>query len=408
GQNTNYLNSTALNARPDGYGRFEPGNAFWLYLRNDDDGAIPATSLSFPEMQTVSPDSFVYTLQPGWNQIGNPYSFPIPWDGVRSAFKEALQIYRWNGEAWLDSLGKAGWTPLLNQNLILEPWTGFAVLNTTDNFVNIVFDPTSVIGVGIGGKKDPVEKNVGWQVILQAENEIGFDINIAGMHPQASNEQDHFDYPDPSSPEGRGVAIVFDRNNWAAANPLFATDIRTYTPEGGLWEFGIRSSGSAVDLNIPEMQNLPENFTVAIYDAKFNRRYFPAEGENIVLRAVNNDERNRFSLYVGPETLLNDVLSGIERLVPNKSALSQNFPNPFNPTTIIPYQVAQDGRVKLRIYSVLGQLIRTLVNENQSAGYHEISWDGRSDSGREAASGIYFYMLESAGEQSVKRLLKLK
>jgi|GEM_PF-6062016 len=406
GQNSSYLNSTALNASPGGYGRFEPGNAFWLYLRTDDDGAIPTTTLSFPEMQTVSPDSFVYSLQPGWNQIGNPYSFPIPWDSVRSSSKEELQIYRWNGQAWEDSLGKSGWTPLLNQNFNLQPWSGYAVLNTTINSVNIVFDPSS--GLGKELKSEPVQKTAGWQVILQAENKYGFDVNIAGMDPLASDEKDRYDYPDPSSPEGRGVSIVFNRNTWASENHFFATDIRALSSEGGLWTFGILGSGSAVDLKIPEMQNVPENFTVAIYDAKFERRYLPLQGETIALRSVRNDETERFSLYVGPEEQLNDALSGIERLIPNESALVQNYPNPFNPSTMIPYQVAREGRVTLRIYSVLGQLIRTLVNENQPAGYHEIRWDGRSDTGREAASGIYFYMLESAGKQSVKRLIKLK
>jgi TolB protein len=74
--------------------------------------------------------------------------------------------------------------------------------------------------------------------------------------------------------------------------------------------------------------------------------------------------------------------------IPKEFALQQNYPNPFNPVTTIPYQLPQSGQVHLDIYNIVGQLVETLVNEYQNAGYYSIVWDAT-----EAGSGIYLYRI---------------
>ncbi len=91
------------------------------------------------------------------------------------------------------------------------------------------------------------------------------------------------------------------------------------------------------------------------------------------------------------------------------NSLSQNRPNPFNPETAIPYTLAQDGRVAIRIYDVAGRLVRTLVNAPQRAGPQVARWDGRGDGGRGMASGIYFYRIEYPdGTVSARKLTILR
>lgn len=86
--------------------------------------------------------------------------------------------------------------------------------------------------------------------------------------------------------------------------------------------------------------------------------------------------------------------------LPETFALEQNFPNPFNPSTEIAYQLpanteaAGARRAWLKIYNLLGQEIRTLVDQNQAPGYYSVTWDGRDDFGREVSSGVYLYRLE--------------
>ena len=76
-------------------------------------------------------------------------------------------------------------------------------------------------------------------------------------------------------------------------------------------------------------------------------------------------------------------------------ALNQNYPNPFNPTTQITYALAAPGVVSLQIYNVLGQVVATLVNGNSGAGTFNVTWNGKDDLGRPAASGVYIYRLHA-------------
>ncbi|MFH1679564.1 MAG: agmatine deiminase family protein [Candidatus Eisenbacteria bacterium] len=77
--------------------------------------------------------------------------------------------------------------------------------------------------------------------------------------------------------------------------------------------------------------------------------------------------------------------------------LHPNAPNPFNPSTTFRFDLKYPERVDLLVFDASGRLVRRLVNEDRSAGSHEVVWDGKDDSGREAPSGVYFYRLRAAG-----------
>jgi hypothetical protein len=101
-----------------------------------------------------------------------------------------------------------------------------------------------------------------------------------------------------------------------------------------------------------------------------------------------------------------------EESSPTDFHLSQNYPNPFNPTTRIRYTVGtkqtQPVPVSLKIYNVLGQLVRTLVDEEKAAGSHRVTWDGRDDGGQKLSSGVYLYRLEIENLRVSRRMLLLK
>jgi len=96
------------------------------------------------------------------------------------------------------------------------------------------------------------------------------------------------------------------------------------------------------------------------------------------------------------------------RLRPDTFALDQNMPNPFNPSTTITYQMPEAGEVKLVVYNLLGQEIRTLVDEALDAGYHKVVWDGTDALGRQVASGIYIYRIKAASNTYARRMMLLK
>ncbi len=94
--------------------------------------------------------------------------------------------------------------------------------------------------------------------------------------------------------------------------------------------------------------------------------------------------------------------------LPIRSELLQNHPNPFNPTTTIPFAVSTPSDVLLIVYSPLGQEVKTLVFEAMEPGYHRVTWDGRDNLGRSVASGIYLYRLVVGDFVDVKKALLVK
>ena len=98
---------------------------------------------------------------------------------------------------------------------------------------------------------------------------------------------------------------------------------------------------------------------------------------------------------------------------PEKTQLLANYPNPFNPETWIPYELATDTTVKITIYNTQGVVIRTLELGHQSAGYYTgrdraAYWDGRNALGEQVASGIYFYQFETDEISSMRKMVILK
>ncbi|RKU37225.1 hypothetical protein C6496_10795 [Candidatus Poribacteria bacterium] len=108
---------------------------------------------------------------------------------------------------------------------------------------------------------------------------------------------------------------------------------------------------------------------------------------------------------------LRQLLMPIER--PIETKLHANYPNPFNPETWIPYQLAEDTEITIRIYNASGQVVRTLFTGNRAAGYYlsrskAAYWDGRNELGEPVASGVYFYELATPTFKQTKQLVVLK
>ena len=130
----------------------------------------------------------------------------------------------------------------------------------------------------------------------------------------------------------------------------------------------------------------------------------PGEGEAVSVRLAEADLRD-----VNNERDVIETTDAAETFVPTASSLHQNRPNPFNPVTMICYDVATPGVVSIRIYNVSGQLVRTLLDEFKGVGSYEAVWDGRDNSGATVTTGIYFYRMTAHGFASqTKKMLLLK
>ena len=94
---------------------------------------------------------------------------------------------------------------------------------------------------------------------------------------------------------------------------------------------------------------------------------------------------------------------------PTAFALGANYPNPFNPATIIPLVVpAEAGDVDLTIYNVLGQPVRQVWNGPLAAGEHRLTWDGRDRQGQPVAAGVYLFRLQAGDQTRIRKMVKLE
>jgi hypothetical protein len=103
-----------------------------------------------------------------------------------------------------------------------------------------------------------------------------------------------------------------------------------------------------------------------------------------------------------------DIAEFEAKPVPTVYSLSQNFPNPFNPTTTIGYAIPKTGQVELAVFNTAGQKVRTLVAEEQSAGFYKMVWDGRNELGESVASGVYIYRLHSGSFSKTAKMNLIK
>jgi hypothetical protein len=119
----------------------------------------------------------------------------------------------------------------------------------------------------------------------------------------------------------------------------------------------------------------------------------------------------------GDQVILDDVMAQASVItsvadnspeLPAGFELAQNYPNPFNPSTSISFSLSQPGNVKLAIYNLNGQLVRTLLNTQMTSGQHNTAWDGMDDHNNPVTSGIYLYRLTSGHQTLSKRMVLLK
>jgi len=103
-----------------------------------------------------------------------------------------------------------------------------------------------------------------------------------------------------------------------------------------------------------------------------------------------------------------DVESPVDLALPSSFTLSQNYPNPFNTTTVISYCLRKNAHVRVVVYNLRGQKVKTLVDEQKPAGEYQTTWEGRNDSGEEVASGVYFYRMNAGDFSQTKKMVLLR
>ena len=183
-------------------------------------------------------------------------------------------------------------------------------------------------------------------------------------------------------------------------------------------ELGKRvSAGSPVDLNRDGVVSILDLILASQAIGSITASAPPAIGAESVdaatieawIAQARLEDNGSLAFREGIKVLENLLAS----LIPEQTALHRNYPNPFNPETWIPYQLAESADVTLMIYDMSGQLVRRLAVGHQAAGMYQsrtraVYWDGRNHLGEPVASGLYFYTLTADDFTATRRMLILK
>lgn len=114
------------------------------------------------------------------------------------------------------------------------------------------------------------------------------------------------------------------------------------------------------------------------------------------------------TIPVGGESELIEAPVAVNQPLPTGYDLGQNYPNPFNPTTTIKYFLPEISNVQVVVVNIMGQTVRTLIDQVQLAGEHNVVWDGRDEAGASVASGIYLYRMQAGSFTQTRKMVLMK
>jgi hypothetical protein len=391
---------------------FTQGKAYWLIaLENhrigtgDDDGFTAATD-----------GMFAITLEPGHNLVGIPFDFPVAWD---SCFVDTLST--------LDPRTASVVQPpvgyVVGQGYqfdvgTLVPFDGYWVNNLTA--APVVLRIPAIAEDGGGMRAAPIESETGWHItVTVSANEAVAGTAVVGVADGAADEWDAFDRAMPPLVPGRSLGVCVTNPNWEERPGRYARDLRSIAAiDGRVWSldvaksFADESGGDNTTMSVAGFDGLPGGARAVLIDRKLGRTVDLLE--QTVYRfylgrraAEAGDQKGRFAIVVGNEEFVATQVASMA-MPPEHTELHQNRPNPFNPSTVVRYDLAEPGTVSLRVYDVRGSLVRVLEQRERGAGRYEAGWDGRNDQGARVASGVYFYRLVVGRFAATRKMLLLK
>ncbi len=369
-------------------GAFTQGKSFWLATVKD--------KFFSDAGQSYKPENVELNLQPGWNQIGHPFAFPVRTQEVFNASADTVGLSSFYG---YDGSFKPA-----DQ---LAPGKGYFIKNMNTGARTITIPPLAAKNSSRLARPSP-RQDEEWEIRLHAQAGRHVDgYNIMGSNKASLAEWDARDQPEPPPAPGKYLSLYFPHPDWRVYPDRYATDFRPAFDEGEIWELAIATNlpSAAVEIKCEGLETVPEEFAVYMLDEQLLVSQDLRKNPVYTVAAHSRTPKNSLRLVVGkPEFFEHEHLPLNQ--IPAAYELSQNFPNPFNPATAMRLGLPAAGNVTLKIHDTLGREIRTLLrNAAKSPGFHIAVWDGKDESGLAVASGVYFYRLTVNGFSQIRKMI---
>ena len=369
-------------------GTFEEGTGFWLITN---DGA------PFDVENGQSSDAsvpFNLTLQPGWNQIGNPYAFALAWPG--DLIDPRIE----------DPVSFDG-TEFQYGQTVLQPWEGYFVRNLAPSPLSLSLSARTTRAEKRGAASGTLALEGGLQyrlrLLADVEGQPLRDTqNYLGFADAAQAGHDVFDFTE-APPIGDYVRLSIVENG-----TRYAGNFKPANGGGQHWDLEVDGTFArkSVRVRLAGTGRLPDGYGLYVVD-RDHRNALALVDSSFSLDLQEARSVRRLRILLGTKQYVEAHRDGIP-LVPVAFGLEQNYPNPFNPETTIRYQIGKRSPVRLDIYNLVGQRVRTLVRATLEAGFHSVRWDGRNDEGVSVASGVYLYRLHAGDITATRTMLLIR
>ncbi|MCG8608240.1 ASPIC/UnbV domain-containing protein, partial [bacterium] len=371
-----------------------PGKAFWLLVLNED--RIIDTGPGRTNQTLVEYD---VPLHPGWNFIGSPFNFPIPLANLHLASGRRLDLRFFDGAWKVKTIGE------------IMPFEGYAVFSNSSeaDVLRINPDLSNVPPNRSKGLSEFDGKDISWSIQIMGQIQSARDIdNLAGVATGSSTGWDRLDLPEPLV-VGDYLTVNFPRPEWGKISKKFCSDIRPPLANGEIWEFEVKTNiRDEVKLTFEGIETVPQEYEVWLVDEAVNVSKSLRKSNIYSVAGVGEDHPKRLKLVVGKADFINQNLE-VDRRLPTEFQLAQNFPNPFNPATTIPFALPSDESVTIKVYNILGEEVVTLVDdESRKAGFHALVWGGRNAVGRVVASGVYFVRMRAGDFVQTRKMVLMQ
>jgi hypothetical protein len=376
-----------------------PGQAAWLAT---EDG-VPLTVREARSSAADGPQPI--SLVPGWNQIGNPFAFPVPWTAVDrpppvrppvgyDATRPQGRRFRFG----IDTL---------------RAWRGAFVYNAADTAVTVEVPPTGAAPPSSAPTAAAPAPGGGYQIRMVARRAAGGQSRRSGpvRLETALGGRSGFGPKDRVQPPPLGTALRLSVQ--PPEGPPLARSVKPPTaasePAGRMWavRLAVPEGGGTegpVQLQITD-QRQPAGTHLYVVDQDRGRR-LPVTHETASVPVSGSRPVRRLRVLLGTRAFAEAHSGGVDLTI-QETKLRANAPNPFADATTIPYQLAEERDVRIRVYDVLGRRVATLVDGRREAGLHHLTW--RPERGRSAlASGVYFCRMRAGDYRATRKLVVVR
>lgn len=378
---------------------FARGSAFWL---------VSYDAKSFDADSGYSAENnlpFALTLQPGWNQISSPFPFAVNWEAIeKSTGVSALYYYNPATRGYeID-------------HPTMSPWEGYFVNNSLSYPITINIPATEA--------ESGSDKALASPRLMQKYEKLAFALNIAGecgpfhdadnilaVNETSQNEWDEADAPE-APPIGNYLRIWLNNLNWSNQPGAYCVDVRATGERGYVWNVECDGQANRSDekvmLTFTKLVESDPELKLYLFDLhdEVARDLHQTGSYQFEIEAGKAFAR-QFKIVLGDENFVRENSDGIP-LEPLDFALMQNFPNPFNPMTLIKFSLPVKSETRLAVYNVLGQEVVVLVDEVLRAARHEVIWNATDSRGVPVASGVYFIKLKSNAQTQVRKMMLIR